>query len=624
MTVAQQRSPVTPVGPQNARGSGRSCGSNRHRRIILDHVDVGVSSLRRTSTTRRWPPATVVAIDGPTTGEADTRYVAVLGDLFAPLDELDPATRVALAELVAVRGHAVATTPRELGDRPVPADRDARAGLVTTIATGLTNEVARALTEHRVDAIVPALRWPAATEVMAAIPALQRRLGDGGDLRTRTVGDVAGSSGRNVKSVVALLTALVTAGHDVIAVAAPCVDPTLDLATVLAADGGAIRRAIGDLASNGRPDVRAAADRLLAVDRVDPRLRPLEDALASAGDVRDRAVFEHAVLGLGPPVTKHDLGDRLGVGYERVRQLLHRATARVDAALDELPTELVDLAAELAHTVGAAAPVTALDHALTAAGLPALPDTRSRLLLRLAGPYRAVDGHPGWVATDPAELVAETRRLLHDDGGVNLLTEVTRALLALGVADAHVPAWLDRQPVGLLEGLVVLRTGSPATIAERVLHATGRPMSIGQVAGWLPDGADARWWVDRRFRLAADGALVLAEWVADTDAGATFGPTLRIVVDHDVLAGGHGPLAPGVVTALGLRPGAHRTLTTRYGPVAVIHDGDTPARGSLRPIALAVGAALGDELAISIYPDGRGADVTIVRPPTTDRQGDHG
>ena len=229
-------------------------------------------------------------------------------------------------------------------------------------------------------------------------------------------------------------------------------------------------------------------------------------------------------------------------------------------------------------------------------------------------------------ATDPAELVGETRRLLHDDGGVNLLTDVTRALMTLGVADAHVPAWLDRQPVGLIDGLVVLRTGSPATIAERVLHATGRPMAIDELAGWLPEGAATRWWADRRFVLAADGAVALVEWDTDTatDTPALFGPTLRIVVDHDVLTGGHGPLAPGVAAALGLRPGAHRTLTTRYGPVAVIHDGDTPARGSLRPIALAVGAALGDELAISIYPDGRGADVTVVRPPTADRQGDHG
>ena len=35
-------------------------------------------------------------------------------------------------------------------------------------------------------------------------------------------------------------------------------------------------------------------------------------------------------------------------------------------------------------------------------------------------------------------------------------------------------------------------------------------------------------------------------------------------------------------------------------------------RGSLRPVALAVGAAVGDELIIALYADGRESTVTVV------------
>jgi hypothetical protein len=44
----------------------------------------------------------------------------------------------------------------------------------------------------------------------------------------------------------------------------------------------------------------------------------------------------------------------------------------------------------------------------------------------------------------------------------------------------------------------------------------------------------------------------------------------------------------------------------------VVDDGDTATRGSLRPVALAVGAAVGDELIIALYADGRESTVTVV------------
>jgi hypothetical protein len=44
----------------------------------------------------------------------------------------------------------------------------------------------------------------------------------------------------------------------------------------------------------------------------------------------------------------------------------------------------------------------------------------------------------------------------------------------------------------------------------------------------------------------------------------------------------------------------------------VADDGQAATRGSLRPVALAVGAATGDELIIALYADGREAAVTVV------------
>ena len=108
----------------------------------------------------------------------------------------------------------------------------------------------------------------------------------------------------------------------------------------------------------------------------------------------------------------------------------------------------------------------------------------------MAGRYRAVAGHPGWIALDPAELTAETRRMLHEDGGVRVVEHVAKELQSLGVATHHVDAWLARQPVRVADGLVVVTTGSPADIAERALHACGRPLSMEEMAAWLPGGWD--------------------------------------------------------------------------------------------------------------------------------------
>lgn len=89
--------------------------------------------------------------------------------------------------------------------------------------------------------------------------------------------------------------------------------------------------------------------------------------------------------------------------------------------------------------------------ALVAAGLPAPPDSRSHLMLWFAGPYRAVAGHAGWVSTEPAALLAETRRAIHEDGGVRPSEHVAKELCGLGLAVDLVDPWLAEQPVRIVE-----------------------------------------------------------------------------------------------------------------------------------------------------------------------------
>ena len=325
-----------------------------------------------------------------------------------------------------------------------------------------------------------------------------------------------------------LVAATVAAGLDVTATTEPAGLTVDDVATVLAYDaseGGALRAGLEALATSAPPEVRAAVERMLTSSPVgaDWRLSCLERVLAAAGDVRDRAVFEHLVLGPGPWVERGVVAASIGVGQERLRQLRLRASERVDAAAGHSPLEVRELPTAVAGEVGSAAPRTAIDHALASLGLPGLCDPRSRLLVRMAGPYRHVDGHPDWVAVDPAELVAETRRMLREDGGVRLAEHVAKELRTLGMADEHVAAWLARQPVRIVDGLVVAMTGTPADVAERALHARGRPMSLDELAAWLPgEFADVEtlWSArDRRFLVGDDDALALAEW-ADTSTGA--------------------------------------------------------------------------------------------------------
>ena len=164
----------------------------------------------------------------------------------------------------------------------------------------------------------------------------------------------------------------------------------------------------------------------------------------------------------------------------------------------------------MADRIGSAAPRAAVADVLASHQMPDLADSRSLLLLWLAGPYLPVDGRPEWLATEPRRLIAETNRLLHDDGGVRVAEQVAKELEHhLGVAPQHVKSWLLAQPVQAIEGLLVVTSGAPGDVAERALCATGRAMTVEELARWTrssgrpsggANGTDGLWALLRRDR----------------------------------------------------------------------------------------------------------------------------
>ncbi|MDQ2826834.1 MAG: hypothetical protein M3Y04_07735, partial [Actinomycetota bacterium] len=389
----------------------------------------------------------------------------------------------------------------------------------------------------------------------------------------------------------------------------------------------ALRRALEQHAKGGGPaNVRAAAAKLLATaDRaLDPRVALLDQAWKAAGDHRQRGVLAHRALRLDRRASTKELAHALGITDNRVAQIHARAER---LARDSVSTPLQQLSADLRGRLAPVCRAKAVDDALAALHLPAADDPRSALLVWLAGPYIPVSGHEGWLATDPAAVVSETRRLLHEDGGVRQHDHVAADLEAAGVASADTDEWLRGQPVIVLDGLVVAIDGGTGDVAERMLSATGRAMTAAEMTdmsqvGGGPAIADNRLVRDPRFVRVDPVRFELVEWGSEpfAPAAASTEPPelfprrahLRIEVDANVLRGASDPVPAAVMEALGVPCGGRRTFTTRFGPVALGHKASQPIRGSVRPVALAAGAAVGDALVLEFDAATGDASVELV------------
>jgi len=571
---------------------------------------------------------------------------AQLDQLFPRVDVLAVPARLELSELLATAAAVPALLASEIATLAVPhpvSDNVARA-VRAVVEKGLGPQALASLQALRLDEVIPPIRTcdggPLAAGGPVRLRELLKRQGatTWAELAGLTLGEMAMWTNVGPQTLAALVGAAVEAalrsgpadGHEAEPVDEPVQDPLALLLRHERAHGaGGLRRALQEHADgDGPPEVCAAAARLLAeADRdVDPRLAPLDAAWKAAGDHRNRGVLVHRALRLDRRTPTRELAQALGLSDCRISEIQTQAGQRVR---DAVGGALEKLAADLRNRLGEVCRVAAVGDALAALALPSLHDPRSALLVWLAGPYAQVKGHDGWIATDPDVVLGETRRLLHQDGGVRQATHMAADLQAAGIAAEDVEDWLRGQRVTVVDGLVVSLSGSAADVAERLLSATGRAMTATELAetgtatlaGADLDGRLAR---DARFIRVDRDHFELTEWggarfveppppaPAQLFPAATGRSRLRIEVDAAVLRGATDPVPLAVVEALGVPRGGRRTFTTRFGPVALSHAVAKASRGSVRPVALAAGARAGDALVLDFDAATGDASVELV------------
>ncbi len=587
-----------------------------------------------------------------------------LGQVFPHLEVLSAAPRLALSELLAREGSPPALLADEIASLVLPTDPGARDAIGPIIESGLVPEALAQVGELRLGELVPPVR-DRDCGFDGAFPTrlgeLLRRQGVStwSGLGELTVGEIGAWTNVGPRTLANLVGVAVDAGlgflgeHFLPTVdaigPASVVGCAREVAVLLdheqATGGGALRGALeGHARGHGPPEVRDAATRLLAAASRSrhPGLVMLDRVWEAVGDHRDRVVLDRRALRLGDRCPTRTLAQAVGVSETSVRGIEARAVERARRAAARGPEALREMAAEVAQTLGPVCTRADVDRLLAERRLPAVADPRSLLLLWLAGPYLAVGGHPTWLATDPGGVVADTRRLLGEDGGVRGLDQVAAELVDAGMAAGDVGAWLAEQPVVMVDGLVVVGCGAPADVAERLLSATGRAMTAAELSTVGGDdtaagangradalaGLEHRLLADRRFVRVSREEFELAEWGTEawSDPNArtpkTLAPScgaapgakawLRIEIDHAVLSGSSGPVPLPLVEDLGVAPGAHRTFATRYGPVALSHKAAQPTRGSVRPVALAAGAGAGDILLLGFDAMAGNAAVELV------------
>jgi hypothetical protein len=341
----------------------------------------------------------------------------------------------------------------------------------------------------------------------------------------------------------------------------------------------------------------------------------LDECLANLPDLRGRFAFEFdelRLLGVRSAVGRPATTDFVGVSAERTRQLKVAARQHV-LALRTQNAAVERWIGELATTLGQAVDRQGLDAALVALDLPDLSDPAGLLAVWLAGPYRPVPRHDGWWSPDPVELVEATDGLLATGGGVHTYEVLLKDLVDLGVAGGHAERWLSRQCIRIADGVVVDLRGRVADVGARVLEATGRAMSFGELCSWLPSeisvsGLVAELQRNPMFIETGPDRWELADWGGEPSVHLV---RISIPVTHDVLNGNEAELSSDIASSLRLRPGVPMTFATRFGPIAVAYDGARVMRGSARPVVLASGAAVGDVVWFVIDPRDLGIEVTV-------------
>ncbi len=380
----------------------------------------------------------------------------------------------------------------------------------------------------------------------------------------------------------------------------------------------------------GAPEpVRVAAERLLreharwALDLA----KPAAALVHAAGGERDQRLF--LSWSLHPDGrTFDDLGRQEGVARRHVNKLVRRAESRVRAALRTAPAPLPWAVSTLRTRLGAA---TTMDDVVTElAKLGAARSPEAELVAWLAGPYLPVPGHPGWVSTQPKQLMERTAACLAADGGVRRLVDLEAELADLGVRVDHLVPWLHASAATVVHDVVVSIDGPLVDVVERLLDAHGAARTAEQITADLTSCGRA---VEpavlasalraHRFSCSAEGAVSLVGWPNQTrpvearklttkapgrspeakplcsprhDPGHPEEFWLWVRVDPAVLRGSEAAVPVALVEGLGLAPLTRRTFSSRWGPVTLAYDTLQPTRGPVRAVALATGAQVDDTL----------------------------
>ncbi len=411
---------------------------------------------------------------------------------------------------------------------------------------------------------------------------------------------------------------------------------------VLAHERGGIDQVVTEALLERRlaadPKVAAAADRLLgqgapwALDL----LGAAREAVEAAGDERHQRVF--AAWSLCPArASQTQMAKAEGVSPQRIGQMAQAAGRRVRDRVAARPGGLRWAAGAVRGRLGA---VTAEDRAARLlAALGASDEMAVGLLLWLAGPYRAVPERPGWLAVEPAAARRATAVCLDTDGGVRPLDEVRAELSDTGIGSGQLEEWLAASGAVVVHDLAVsVARGALRDALERLLDAHAEPCSPALLAGDLnrggrPEGAIsvAAALRHRRFRADGDGLFGLAEW-GPSQPPAAPGPSasvsrrsparpepartppnralaadrqwLAVEIDRDALRGAASEVTAALAEGLGMRPPQRRTFSSRWGPVSLAYESQAVTRGSVRAVALAAGARLGDTLLLGFSTDG--------------------
>ena len=307
------------------------------------------------------------------------------------------------------------------------------------------------------------------------------------------------------------------------------------VAVVLASERRDTRRplldTLFDYLASGPPAVREAAGAILAACApwaLDVR-RGARILLAAAGESRDRAIFEAWLAGDGE-VTFEKIGRRKGMSGASISRILEHAEPKVRKALPDAPTPWPWLVASLRKILGTLGTVEQIDAVFAGLGVGNSKSARSTqaLALWLAGPYRPVPDHPGWLAVDAKGLTARTTRALAADGGVRRRVEIGAELGEAGVSAKHLDTWLAECGSVAVYDLVVSTAGPLADVLERILDAYGTPrheqellLDLDRARRPLPAGALAVAARSGRFARGDDGSIRLASWPADVGTEAT-------------------------------------------------------------------------------------------------------